>query len=263
MPPRPSRRRAAPRVLAAALAVAVLAGCSGGERPGPRALLRVDAPVLVAMDGEPVAAAAGEAVTARDALARPRAAVAAGVGMLSPTPAARLIGAALAAADAPAEAVACPSRGDVLRETVETLHAALRPAARTAVDAFRAGVDLDWHPIRPDPVVAASAARPALDEARRAGHPVLLRVGPVTLAPRAGPVRGGGPGCEASIEARVVLRALRTHDGGVRFETVRRMTLAEARDPDALREWASDPARVEAALRRLGERIAADVRWLL
>ena len=64
-------------------------------------------------------------------------------------------------------------------------------------------------------------------------------------------------------EARVVLRALRTHDGGVRFETVRRVTLVEARDADALREWASDPARVEAALRRLGERTAADVRWLL
>jgi hypothetical protein len=61
----------------------------------------------------------------------------------------------------------------------------------------------------------------------------------------------------------VVLRALRTFDGGVRFETVRRMTLAEAADVDALRSWASDPARVEAALQRLGERIAADVRWLL
>jgi hypothetical protein len=52
----------------------------------------------------------------------------------------------------------------------------------------------------------------------------------------------------------VVLRALRTFDGGVRFETVRRMTLAEAADVDALRSWASDPARVEAALQRLSAR---------
>lgn len=262
--PRPSRRRATHRVLGAALAVAALAGCSKGERPGPRGLLRVDAPVLVAMDGVPVAAFGGLPVAAaRGAAAWPVAALGTGVGALPSTPGARLLGAALAAVDAPADGAACPAHSDALRETVETLHAALRPASRVVADAFRAGVDLDWHPTRPDPVVAAIAARPVLDEARRAGHPVLLRVGPVTLVPRVVPARGGRPGCDASIEARVALRALRTRDGGVRFETVRRVTLAEARDADALREWASDPARLEAALRRLGERIAADVRWLL
>ncbi|HMS79989.1 MAG TPA: ATP-binding protein, partial [Burkholderiaceae bacterium] len=128
--------------------------------------------------------------------------------------------------------------------------------------AMRVGVDREWHPTRPDPVVAAAGAPPRLEAALEAGHRTLLRIGPVTLSPttRATPE---GAGCRAAIEARVVLRAIRTADGGVRFESVRRLTLAEAPDEDALRAWAADPGRVEDALRRLGDRIADDVRWLL
>ena len=257
------QRRAARRAFASSLAAVALAGCSQGEPPpGPRGLLRVDAPVLVAMDAEPVAPAGDSlGVAPRDAGARIAGLAASGLGALTATPGARLLGTPLAALDAPQRSAECAVRGESLRETFDTLGAALRPAARATADALRLGVDRDWHPLRPDPVVAASAA-PALDAARLAGHPVLLRVGPVTLAPR---TRAGddGLGCRATIEARVVLRALRTHDGGVRFETVRRLTLAQAADVDGLRAWASDPARVEAALQRLGERIAADVRWLL
>jgi hypothetical protein len=251
-------------VLALCLGGAVLAGCAPGESPpGPRGLLRVDAPVLVALDAEPVAALpALRAAAPADAGARLAGLAAAGVGALTATPGARLLGTPLAALEAPTRAADCPTAGETLREAFETLRTAMRPAARAAANALREGVDREWHPVRPDPVVAAAATAPALDDARLAGHPVVLRVGPVTLAPGTRAAEGGD-GCRATIEASVVLRAVRTFDGGVRFETVRRLTLAEAPDVDALRAWASDPARVEAALHRLGERLADDVRWLL
>jgi hypothetical protein len=260
---RPSARAATRRNAPVALVAATLAlaGCSPGDGPGPRGLLHVDAPVLVAMEGEPVAASAlAPAAAARDAGARLVAAVVAGVGAPAATPGVRMLGAPLAALEAAPEAPDCAAGGEALRETLDTLRAALRPAGHETADAFRRGVDREWHPTRPDPVVAATVAPPALDAARRDGHPVVLSVGPVTLSPAS---HAGRDGCRAAIEARVVMRAVRTFDGGVRFETVRRLTLAEASDADALRAWAADPERVGAALQRLGERLAADVRWLL
>ncbi|MFO0232776.1 MAG: hypothetical protein ACK51M_06910, partial [Burkholderiales bacterium] len=68
---RPRERFIARRAAAVVLAAAALAGCSPGDGPGPRGLLHVDAPVLVAMQGEPVAASAlAPAAASRDAGAR-------------------------------------------------------------------------------------------------------------------------------------------------------------------------------------------------
>ncbi|HMS80632.1 MAG TPA: hypothetical protein PKC20_14060, partial [Burkholderiaceae bacterium] len=125
-----------------ALAVAALAGCAPDDRPGPRGLLRVDAPVLVAMDGAPVADGAPARVAApRDAGARLVGRVAAGVGAMAVTPGARMLAAPLAVLDAAPADADCPARDDALREADEDLRAALRPVAHAATEAMRVGVE--------------------------------------------------------------------------------------------------------------------------
>jgi hypothetical protein len=115
-----------------ALAAAALAGCSRGEAPpGPRGLLHVEAPVLVAMDAEPVAAAvAAPPAASRGTGVRIAGAAAAGLGALTATPGARLLGTPLAAIDASRPAADCPVHGDRAPARPATDSAAARRSRR-------------------------------------------------------------------------------------------------------------------------------------
>jgi hypothetical protein len=256
-------RRAAARVAGLVAGALVLAGCVASPDPGPasagpRALLRGDAPVLVALEGMPVAEPTAAAATAQvrvdpAPVARARAVPwTLGLGLLSMP---------LALAEGLATAHDCDARSAGLAEVVELLRAALPGAQGGFVHAFDAEVGYGAAPERPDPAVSLVADDDAaLAAARESGHPMVLGIGPIVLVPSASP---GSGGCHPALEASVVMRALRTSDGEVRWRTVRRLPIADAADAGALRDWAADPARVVEALRDLGERIAVDVRWLL
>ncbi|MFM1989670.1 MAG: hypothetical protein RJA99_2627 [Pseudomonadota bacterium] len=250
-------------MLATLAACGALAGCvvppdPGPASAGPRALLRGDAPVLVALEGLPVAepspaAATAQALVVAGPPVRARAVpLTLGLGMLSMPLA--LLGGLDAAGD-------CDARAAGLQDVVAALRAALPGAQGGFVRAFDAEVGADVAPGRPDPGVSLVADDDAaIAEARASGHPLVLGIGPIVLAPSGGATAGG---CHPALEASVVMRAIRTADGEVRWRVVRRLPVADAVDAGALRAWAADPSRVGEALRALGERIAIDVRWLL
>lgn len=263
---RPALRPRRCRVLAvlAVLAVsAALAGCVAAPDPGaastgPRALLRTDAPVLIAIEGLPVAEPTADAATAQARVSaapvdRTRAVpLTLGLGLLSMP---------LALLDGLDAARGCDARATGLPDVLDALREALPGAQAVFVHAFDAEVGSVAAPERPAPVVSLLADDDAaLAAARAAGHPLVLGIGPIVLVPSSGP---GGVGCHLALEASVVMRAIRTVDGEVQWQTVRRLPMAAAVDAGALRDWAADPAHVTEALRALGERIAVDVRWLL
>ncbi|MFM1989671.1 MAG: hypothetical protein RJA99_2628 [Pseudomonadota bacterium] len=258
--PSPRRPRWRAAIAAVALALASLAGCvlapaaGTAQVPGPRGVLHADAPIWVAWVGEPRASAPEVPQAASASVGTGAARGFAGPALLAlPWTIASGVGLARD----------CAGRRDGLEGTADALRAALPSAGPAVVRAFADEVGRDWHPTRADPSVApARDTAAALAAARGADHPVVLEVGPIELLPALEP-RPGGTGCRASLTARVVLRAVRVDGGAVRFESVRLHRIAEADDGEALRAWAGEPERLGAALRALGERVAADVRWLL
>jgi hypothetical protein len=267
--PFPSRlaarvRRAGPALAGCAVVVALLAasvlprataGAGPAPSPGPKAMLHSEAPVWVAWIGEPHAVAA-EAVPAAAAGSVPSGGAR---GLAGPA----LLGLPWRIATGVGLARDCAQRRSGLEGAIDALRVALPGAQSGLSRAFGDEVARDWHPTRADPSVAAVPdGATAVAEARRNDHPVVLEVGPLELLPSMEP-DPQGRGCQAILQARVTLRAIRVDGGAVRFETVRTHRITEAGDGEALRAWAGEPARVQAALRALGERIALDVRWLL
>jgi hypothetical protein len=224
------------------LAAAALVGCvlpsptSAPPTPGPRAVLRADAPIWVAWVGDPRTVAGDAGASSVD--------TGSARGWAGPA----LLALPWTVASGMGLARDCAGRRDGLDGTADALRAALPAASPAVARAFGDEVGRDWHPVRADPSVStAPDVQAALAAAERAGHPVLLEVGPVELVPTLEPLADGA-GCRAVLNARVTLRAVRVDGGSVRFETRRLHRVAAAADGEALRAWAGEPERVGAGL---------------